>query len=366
MSLVLSGSATTGDYVYLADSGAPEGVRLLSDLDLMLFTDQQGAQPALLAERLQDIKARHPSPLFDIDIAFSPASALDQIPPRFQMAETRRTGVVIAGRDVIDRFPLEFDHREAVAPFLGNLWKPFLYWTPAGGAFDIEYQQMVARLFLDVPMLVCGARRECIPGHRARADSYLAEGSREGLYDEALRERVRWAIDVRGEPSIERAGLESSVGEFARQVIAALDGEPLPQPEADAALVARLGKLLAKRPLRRLAAELRCVVRDPRTPVGDLAWWWGRKEAAAGAALLGMLAHLGEIDGRADAFDPPQGVRARLAEYARLPAVERASDESPLDFLFRCKRIYQAGLLALFPSLEKADPRQQVFLEPPG
>ncbi len=367
VSLVLSGSAATGDYVYLTGAGddrsEPGVVRLFSDLDLMLFTEAQGAQPALLRDRLRDIKAGHPSPLFEVDISTNPARALDHIPARFQMAEARRSGVVLAGRDVIDRFPLEFDHSAAIASFLNNLWKPVLYWTPQGGPFDVEYQQMVARLFLDVPLLVCAANRECIAGHGARAEAYLAEDSRDGLYSETLRERVRWAIDARRSPSTQREGLERNVGAFVNEVVASIDGGPPLQGLADPDLVARLAALLPKRPLRRLAAELRCVVREPRAPLRDLAWWRCRKEATAGAALLGLLGHLGDIDGRVDAFDPPREALARLAEFARVPGVERTSGETPRAFFFRCKRIYRHGLLTLFPSMEKPDARHRVFLE---
>ncbi len=76
-------------------------------------------------------------------------------------------GVAPTARDVIDRLPLEFDHSATIASFPNKLWKPPLYWTPPGGPFDIEYQQTVARRFLDMPLLVCAARGECIVGHGA-------------------------------------------------------------------------------------------------------------------------------------------------------------------------------------------------------
>lgn len=378
VSLVLGGSAATGDYVYASGGGGggsgsgsgSEGegadTRLYSDLDLMLFSRAHASRPQRLDDVLTRIRAEHPSPLFEIDIAWNPASALDDIAPRYQMAEVRRAGVVLAGEDVLERFPERFDPRAAVGSFLNNLWKPLLHWTPRGSGLDTEYQQMAARLFLDAPLLANAQSDECVPGHRARAAKFLAEDERQGLHQQAIRERVAWAIEKRSAPSDERAGLERSVAAFARTVIAGLDGNPAPKGQGEPELVPRLARLLPPRSLRRIGGELRAIVRDPRQPLLDLAWWRHRKEASAGAALLGLLTHLGEIDGEGEAFDPPAAVLATLARFARTSRIERGAGESGLEFLFRCKRIFRDAWFALYPSSAKQDEAQAVFLQPPG
>ncbi len=363
-SLVLTGSAATGDYVYFEEDGRTQ---LVSDLDLMLFVDSKNARAELLRDAVKAIKARHPSPIFDVDIAINSLRALERVPPRFQVVEARQEGVVLCGRDVLDRFPSSFDPDAAIAAFLNNLWKPFLYWTPRGGDLDLEYQQMVARLFLDVPLLVCARNRECIAGHRARGEAYLAESSRSGLHAESIRERVQWALDVRRTPSREREGLEAAVADFACQVVSALDEGPVPD-RFDARLASRFAKHLPRRTPRRVGGELRTLVRDPHAPLRDLAWWWQRKEAHAGAAMLGLLVHLGEIAGDPTTFDPPRETLERLAAFARSAPIERAAAEDGLEFLYRCKRIYRDALDAFFPSSAKADDRQAALLgaEVPG
>ena len=360
VSLVVTGSAATGDYVFRDEA---TGTRLVSDLDLMLFADAKGARPGRLREAIAAATAAHPSPLFDVDIAVSSPSALDDVPARFQMVEARQAGVVLAGDDVLDRFPTQFDPNAAIASFYNNLSKPFLWWMPRGGGFDLEYQQMVARLFLDVPLLVCARNRECIAGHRARGEAYLAEASREGLHAEAFRRRVEWALQARRAPTEERDGLERDVASFAGELIAALDAGPPPEV-FDAALATRLAKPLPPRTPRRVAGELRTIVREPRSPLRDLSWWWDRKESRAAAALLGLLDHLAAIEGEASGFDPPREVLEQLAAFARTAKIERASGEAGPAFLFRCKRIYRDGWEALFPSTAKAGDRTAPLFGP--
>lgn len=360
VSLIVTGSAATGDYVFCEDA---TGTRLVSDLDLMLFADLRDAQPERLHDATAAIAAAHPSPLFDVDIAVTAASALGRVPARFQMVEARQAGVVIEGQDVLDRFPSRFDPRAARASFLNNLAKPFYHWAPRASGFDLEYQQVAARLFLDVPLLVGAGERQCIAGHRARAEAYLASPSRSGLHAEPLRERVQWALAVRQAPSHERTALEAGVADFACAVVACLDGGERPAT-FDAKLAHRLAAQLAPRTLRRVAGELRTLVRNPGAPARDLSWWWQRKEAQAAAAALGVLVELGATAGEADAFDPPRDVLERLAAFARAPRIERAPGEAPLDFLYRCKRIHRDAGRALFPSTAKDDARRAALFTP--
>ncbi|MCP5044031.1 MAG: hypothetical protein GY944_23630 [bacterium] len=361
-SFVLSGSASTGDYVYREDES---GVELVSDLDMTLFTDRRGARPERLDEAIAAIKQRHPSPVFQVDIAIEPTSALRAIPAIFQMVETRHAGVVLAGEDVRGHYPDHFDGRDARRAFLLNLWKPVLYWTPAGGEHDLTYTQVVARFFLDLPLLVATERGQCIPGHRARAASYADTDEHRGLFSDTLRERVGWAVVARENASSDRAGLEQAVASFAFEVVEALDGQgPVPH-DPDPALVRRLGAWLPPRTPRRVAAELRSIVRDPRRPGLDLRWLQSKKEAVGGAALLGLLGHLATSRDGVIRGEVPPGIGGCLGTFSRQGPLARGEGESELDFLCRAKQAYWQGLATQFPSLQKKQTGFEPFLRSP-
>ena len=361
-SFILSGSGSTGDYVYRED---PHGeIELISDLDMTLFTGSGDQRPEVLEEAIDDIKLRHRSSLFQVDVEVNPLRMLESIAPSFQMVETRHAGVVLAGEDVLAHYPESFDNRASRRSFLGNLWKPVLYWTPGGSGHDVVYTQVAARLFLDVPLLAGANNGECIPGHRARAEHYLSSPSTKGLYSEALRERVRWAIEARTNPTEERAGLERSIADFAFEVTQAIDGMgPVPE-DPDHALVERLADWLPKRTPRRLAGETRSVLRDPHSPTEDLRWIARNKEAMGGAAMLGILAYLASGEGDAPEAPLPSGVADRLCEYARLDSLAREDDETALDFVARIKAAYWSGLSTLYPSLGKKEAGLEVFFRP--
>ena len=362
-SFILSGSGSTGDYVY---RDGPDGALLISDLDMTLFTGSGGERPEVLEDAIDDIKRRHTSSLFQIDIEVNPVKMLESIAPSFQMVETKKAGVVLAGEDVREHYPDTFDNRASRRSFLGNLWKPLLYWTPAGSGNDLVYTQVAARLFLDVPLLAATNVGECIPGHRARAEHYLASKSTKALYSEPLRERVRWAIEARANASDDRAGLERAVANFAFEVTQAIDGMgPVPK-NPDRALVERLADWLPKRSPRRLAGETRSVLKDPRSPTEDLRWIARNKEALGGAALLGMLAHLATGDGQAPEDEMPVGIGERLGEYARMLPIARGEAESALDFVARVKSVYWEGLTTLYPSVAKKEAGLEAFLRPVG
>lgn len=358
-SFVLSGSGATGDYVFRDRDGT---VELISDLDMTLFTTGDGATPERLDRVVEEIESRNRSALFQVDIAIVPPSSLDNIASSYQMAETKRAGVVLAGEDVLSHYPDAFDPLAARRSFLGNLWKPFLYWSPANSGGDMTYCQVAARVFLDVPLLAAAKRGECVPGHRARAEQYLASSERSGLYSEPLRERVRWAIDARTRPHTDRAGLEGSIAEFAFEVTKALDDKGDVPRNPDRALVDRLAAWLPSRTPRRFGGELRSLVRDPHSPLRDLRWLFDKKEAVAGAAMLGMLAHLATGEGEAPTAQMPGGIGARLGEFSRRPTLIRRESETALEFVARCRNAYAEGLSTLYPSLAKKDPGIVAFM----
>jgi hypothetical protein len=359
ISLVLSGSTATGDYVWGRDE---QVVTLHSDIDALLYVKNFGdAHPERLERRLIDIQGRQPSELFQIDIAINPAAALRRIPASYQMAETRKSGVVLVGENVLSAYPANFDPRSARQAFLANLWKPILYWTPEGGGrtpeIDLLYTQVAARFFLDLPLLVCAEAGLCVAGHQARAERYLATGATDRFQSDTGREAVRWALAARRDPKPDREGLEKKLATFAFDVAAALDERGRPPEDPDPALVRRLAAWRPRRTPRRIGGELRSVLRTPRNPVTDLAWLVSRKEATAGAALLGLLAYLAT----ACESPPSPGIAARLAEFAREPAL----DGRAASWFYAAKQQYWRGLVDLYPSMRSKAPSHQRFLDPP-
>lgn len=354
-SFILGGSAATGDYVWRQRDGS---VELLSDLDGLVFTDQNRIDQAGLKNALAEIEARHSSPLFQIDLAINKSEAVNHLPAQYQMVETGSTGLVLAGEDIRPAFPKHFDPRGSRAGLLLNLWKPVLYWTPPGGQWDPVYVQAAARFILDLPLLACSERGECIPGHRERARQFVASEGRDALHHPDLVAAVRWAVSARETPHGERKGLEARVARVAFQTIDALDGGGKPETNASGALVERLATWLPPRSPRRLLGEARALLRNPSHPIQDFRWWQRPKEALGGAILLGILS---ELNSDSNANRPAQLVR-RLSEWSRSPFP--CDVDTPRSvFLKAAKHAYWAGLITQYPSLKKKKDRIASFLD---
>lgn len=341
-SFILSGSAATGEFVWRRNESA---VELLSDIDGMLFVEFDGAHPEGLLERLRALEAQQRSPLFQIDVVVNPMSALRRIPKNYQMVETRLSGVVLAGEDVRDAFPTEYDPANSRQAFLLNLWKPILFWTPPGTEHDFTYAQVAARFFLDLPLIGVSETGRCLPGHRERAEWFLASSSSSRFHSPLTEEVVSWARAVRLEPHPHRSDLERLIARFAFEVTAMIDGLGEPPRDPDLELVRRLVAWLPRRTPRRLAGELRSLLRAPRNPLDDLRWLACRKEAVGAAALLGLHAFLSD----GGLGEPPSGIAARLREFSR----ERISPSRDLAFIQEAKNAYWAGLCDLYPSMRQ-------------
>ena len=72
---------------------------------MTLFTGSVDQRPEVLEEAIDDIKLRHRSSLFQVDVEVNPLRMLESIAPSFQMVETRHAGVVLAGEDVLAHYP---------------------------------------------------------------------------------------------------------------------------------------------------------------------------------------------------------------------------------------------------------------------
>jgi len=343
-SLLLSGSITTGDFVF---TRGPEGLRLLSDIDAFLFVDGRAAPSEAFRSGLAALEHEHASRLFHVDVSVAAAKRLRAIPRTYQMVETGMAGLVLAGEDVRPGFPRSFDPRGAIGVLLFNLWKGWLYWSSPSEDWDPIYAQVLARLVLDLPLLAFARRGECIPGHLGRARAFLELPDAEPLSCPETRAAVELAARARSGDAVAPRELELRLLPALDHVLDALDGAGPFARDPDAALVRRIARLLPRRTLRRVGGEARALLRRTTAPLRDLAWLLRRKEAAATAAVLGLLPWAFEgARGK-----PPAGVPLRLAEFtnATPPCTEG------MRFVADGRRQYWAAVCRLYPSLREKE-----------
>lgn len=309
-SVILCGSVATGDFLWRQDG---ERIELLSDIDAFAFAPPAQSDRAGLRTRLKAIEARTASPHFKIDLSVSPPEALRRVPPVFQMAETHRTGFVLEGKDLRSAFPEHFDPRASRQSFLGNLWKPVGVWLDREADDGCAFSLAASRLLMDIATLEVSEEGLCLPGHKARAERFLSR--RTGLLssDPLLREAVTAAIEARQTPPGTPSRLEPLLAPSVARTVELLDGAgPVPD-DPTPELVKRLAGWLQPRTTRRLFGEVRTVTQCPHRPDRDLRWLASRKEAVAGACVLGWLIWLGQGGEGA----PPGGVQNLLSVFAR-------------------------------------------------
>jgi hypothetical protein len=335
--LVLSGSVATGDFVW---RGGGSSVRLLSDIDVFAFAQRGGPRPgfSVAVERLERSQA---SALFHIDVSISPVSALRKLPRRFQFVEAGLAGVAPIGAEVLASFPRHFDPRAARQSFFGNVWKGILCWPGPAAREDETYRLALARMILDLPILAFSERGRCIPGHTARAEAFLALDESHPLVGATTRRAVDLALRMRRSGDVARRDLEDLVPVVVDALLDFLDGGG-PTGSADWALARRIGRLLPPRTPRRLAGELRAVLRDPGMLWRDPGWWSRRKEAAGGAALVGLLRFA--LDGAVG--PPPTGLSPLLRAFTG----GGAPDGEGAAYLAEACRLYWEGRCRLYPS----------------
>lgn len=341
-SIVLSPSVSTGDFLWRRVDGE---VRLLSDVDGFLFVNGSKFDIEGYTAAVRRATVDVGGSMFHVDLAVSPARALDRLPETYQFVETGQAGFVLYGEPVLSRFPRRFDPRASRQAFLLNLWKPLRYAFLAPDADALA--QSAARLLLDIPILACSERGECIPGHRARAEWFLSQRPKPLGDDELIRRAVAAAQSAREAPPGTADTLEPLLQPALMRTVALLDDRGAFPADPDPAAVRRLASWLPRRTARRLAGECRAVARRPTDPLSDLGWLRARKEASAGAALLALYTYVA-----AGAQGPPaEGLRARLSEFARRPCADGEGD----DFVRSACALYEGALYELYPSLDASD-----------
>lgn len=336
--LVLSGSVATGDFVWRTGPSG-EDARLLSDIDVLAFAERGGPRPGF-STSVARLERRSASPLFHIDVAISPVSALRRLPRRYQFVEAGIAGAAPIGPDVLESFPDRFDAGEARQSFVGNTWKGVESWVATDGD-DETYRLALARMLLDLPILAFAEENRCLPGHATRADAFAKLGDGHPLARPELKRAVALAVEMRRTGDVPRSELEPHAWPVLTAGFHFLDRAGPPEP-ADAALARRIHALLPPRSARRLAGELRAALRDRSLWHRDPGWWLRRKEAVGGAALIGLLRFA--IDGAQGAPPPPVTALLRAFSAGREP-----TGEGP-HYLESARRVYWEGRCRLYPS----------------
>jgi hypothetical protein len=339
-SLLLTGSITTGDFVY--ERGGQE--RFFSDLDVFIYLEPEAdysytAEPAWKKEFLAGItqlENRVDCPLFHVDVSINPLSRLKHIPEAFQFAEVRQAGVVIAGEDITYAFPNQFDSTGVQQAYLLNFTKAMLYWPGPDNTSDPIYAQVLARMILDLPMLTFAREDSCIPGHQERAKTFLALPPSHPMVTEATRDAIGLAVAVRNGETVQPSRLQQRLLPCTDVALNALDGAGPAPTQPDEKAIRRLGSLLPRRSLRRLAGDflLACQLRQPVTT--KIQAFTASNEARLAAANLSLLNY--GFHNLSEA--PPLG----LAKQAAILSGEPPSSETGLPFYFEVRRQLLTGL----------------------
>lgn len=339
-SLMLSGSVATGDLVYRRDAN---GLKIFSDLDLLVFADT----PKIAEDftlRVSELESRFHTNLFHIDLPINPMRALRRIAPSYQMVELRKVNSVLWGKDFRSLFPSQADVRFSRQSLLLNLWKAILYW-PDGNPERYEcFQWILARLILDVPLLVFSELQNVIAGHFARAQAFCElTATVHPLATSAIQTAVMRAAAMRRAGAVEGADLWPDFLTVLDIVLCYLNLGSLQDPVSINARAARLKKLLPQRSLRRIGGEFRAVLHGHGSALQRGVWWLGRKEVWAGLSALEMIAWLARGESRA-ALDK---VETCLTQFC---GRDFHFDEVVLP-VRQFRTVYWEGQLRMYPSL---------------
>ena len=329
--IVLSPSVSTGDFLWRRTEA---GVELMSDLDGFVFTDAPAGRIADFEQTIARLAKEQGDPFLEIDLSVSRRAALAALPETFQMVETGLAGFELVGDGALARFPTRFDPGASRQALLLNLWKPLASDEPDALARN------VARSLLDIPLIATSEAGHCVPGHRARAEAFLADPPEPFANEPVLAAALELALAARTDPPGDPAALAAVVVPALGAMLSRLDGGPPLPSRPDASLVRRFARWIPRRTPRRLMGELRSVLRRPSGPVRDLRWWERRKEALGAAVCWGLL--VSRFGGEAIA---PETLDL-LAAFAREPRLDL---ESP-DLLEAARRQYRRGFVELYPS----------------
>ncbi|MGB0618614.1 MAG: hypothetical protein ACPGVZ_04025 [Myxococcota bacterium] len=332
--VVLSPSVSTGDFLWRRRGGA---IEFLSDVDGFVFTEAPPEKVSRFEADLERLSSARSDPFFELDFSYVTNARLGHLPESYQMVETGLSGFELVGEGRLAGFPKRFDPRASRQSVLLNLWKPLSSDDPDA------LPRNLARSLLDIPLIATSESGTCRPGHRARAEAFLAKPPPAFAAAPELEAAVRLALEARHAPPGDGAALAQVVIPALRTLLARIDGGGAIPDVPDAALVRRFSSWLPSRPPRRLLGELRSALRRPGLPWRDIAWWVKRKEALGAAACWGLLVH------RFGGAPLAESTLACLADFARAPQIE----PSAADLLDRAREQYRAGFLQLYPSRER-------------
>lgn len=339
-SILLSGSIATGDLVYRKTSSS---LKIFSDLDLLIFTESP-TESKNFRDRLCEMEERFRTPLFHIDLAINGMNVLRRIAPSYQMAELRQVDSVLLGEDLRAYFPFRAAPRLSKQALILNLWKALLYWPDGDPSRQECFQWTLARLILDVPLLVFSELQHVIPGHQARAQAFCQlTPAQHPLATPLVQAAVARASAVRRAGVIEGIDLWPDFMETLDASLCHLDLGSLREPIASEVRAARFEKLLPARSWRRVAGELRAAMRSDATWSERWVWWSRRKEAWAGVAVIEALVLLA---------DP-----LRHGMHSRVEFCLSRFCGTPIDFsaalalTHQFRVAYWKGLTTLHPSL---------------
>ena len=336
-SVILCGSIATGDFVWIREGSA---VRFMSDIDGMAFVDGD-ADLTLASDALRNLRNDPAgSVLFHVDISVGPVSGLRRLPRSFHAAEIRKAGWVLCGEDVRTWFPVDFDPATARLAFFVNLWKPFLLSAVKSDCPEV-YLHAMARQILDVAILACSERSECIPGHSRRVEALLSLPDDHPLATPDVRSALGHALMVRQGKPVDVRQLETDQDKVLWTTLQFLetqcggDWNGTVTPE-------RIGQLLAPRTMRELLREALSEFVGRRF---DPMWLWRRKEALAAASLLEIYQY------RAAGWSGPTSAMTRrwLAQFSGelMPKLEGDA------FAMAARRSYWTGELRLHPTAQR-------------
>lgn len=337
-SILLSGSVATGDLVY---RHTQTGFKIFSDLDLLAFAD---AIPIAsdLEVRLRSLEKQFETELFHIDLSMSTKKWLRR-DPLYQMAELRQVDSLLFGEDCRGNFPLRVDVGFTRQSLLMNLWKVVLYW-PDGQAYRREcFQWVLARLILDIPLLVFSERQHVLPGHFARAQAFCAlTPDMHPLARPSIQKVVGYVAAARrngvlGDCDLWPSFLESLDTVLCYLKVGVNDAELGVEQRAH-----NIERLLPRRSLRRLGGELRSACQHDGKCMQRWSWWLRRKEAWACASAIEMIACLAQ-----PSAERYQRVAHCLSQFRG--QTREIDPDQQLTIQFRW--LYWDALVHLYPSL---------------
>lgn len=177
ISVILSGSVSRGEMSYLYNGG---DLKLYSDLEFFVVTNEKMKRQEimLLYEKIRDleISLNKQSKFTHIDVSFLSLRELRRLSPKFQFYETKKTGVVLYGKDLRPFFPDKVDVKYVNEASIDRLWSLILYFpkelllNKVSWEDERNYKYILSRSMLDIPLWILSYEGHFIPNFKSRID----------------------------------------------------------------------------------------------------------------------------------------------------------------------------------------------------